>query len=183
MRHALFAFKGRDRCFVGTGANALASLDLRQGGLVWRQALAAGDSILAMALVPKPASVVSLSAQGLRAWRAGDGTLLWDAAMEGAGGSSMLRVLPDVTRDGSSDIAVLAGGKLRVRCLFIGETHAGLVPCLGHDPRFCMPQVVSGASGALVWSLQLPEEWTSMQVAVAAAAEHSALIAVGVQDG
>jgi hypothetical protein len=117
VRHALFAFKGRDRCFVGTGADVLASLDLRKGGLIWRQALAAGDSLAAITLVPKPACVVSLSAQGLRAWRAGDGTLLWDAAMEGAGGSSVLRVLPDVTGDGSSDIAVLAGGKLRVRCL------------------------------------------------------------------
>ena len=112
IRQALFAFKGRDRLFVGTAANALASLDLRKGGLIWRQTLTPDDAIAGIALVPKPASVVSLSAQGLRAWRAGDGALLWAAALEGSGGS--LRVLPDVTGDGSSDIAVLAGGRLKV---------------------------------------------------------------------
>lgn len=118
IRQTLFAFKGRDRAFVSTEANVVASINLRQGDIVWRQVLAAGDSIDAIALVPKPACVLSLSQQGrhLRAWHAGDGVLLWESLLGGSpSGNTALRVLQDVTGDGSSDIALLAGGKLQVR--------------------------------------------------------------------
>lgn len=37
--HAEFAFKGRERLFVGSQAGAIASLDTKDGSIVWRQVL------------------------------------------------------------------------------------------------------------------------------------------------
>lgn len=119
-QQVLFAFKGRDRCFVSTEANAVASLDLRDGSIVWRQTLLEEDIIDGIALLPKPAAVVSLSQQGqtLRGWHAGDGALLWELFLgnpgQGDTNSRAVKVLPDVTGDGSSDVAVLSNGKLLV---------------------------------------------------------------------
>ena len=133
IRQTLFAFKGRDRAFVSTEADVVASINLRQGDIVWRQALAPGDSIDAIALVPKPACVVSLSQQGrhLRAWHAGDGVLLWESFLGGPPSGSALRVLQDVTGNGSSDIALLAGGKLLVSTC-ARFVHACKRACLMH---------------------------------------------------
>ena len=131
VKQTLFAFKGRDRAFVSTAADVVASINLRQGDIVWRQALAAGDSIDAIALVPKPACIVALSQQGrhLRAWHAGDGVLLWESFLGGPASKSALRVLPDVTGDGSSDIAVLAAGKLQVKIHSCPAMHACMHAC------------------------------------------------------
>jgi outer membrane protein assembly factor BamB len=129
----LFAFKGRDRCFLSTEANAIASLDLRDGTIVWRQTLLPTESIDELALLPKPAAVVSLSDQGqsLRAWHASDGTFLWETVLSKSAssgklpgslplpGRTSLRVLPDVTGDGSSDIAVQANGRLQASFFFV----------------------------------------------------------------
>ena len=35
--HAEFAFRGRERVFVGTKAGVVASLDTKDGSIVWRQ--------------------------------------------------------------------------------------------------------------------------------------------------
>ena len=117
---ALYAFKGRDRVFVSTDKSVVASLDLRDGRIIWRQVLLPEDTVDAIALTPKPAAVVSLSQkdQTLRAWHAGDGTLLWECVL-GSGvdaveGPGQILVLPDVTGDGSTDIGVLGGRKLQV---------------------------------------------------------------------
>ncbi len=115
-----FAFKGRARCFVSTEANAIASLDLHFGHIVWRQTLLDDDAIDGIVLVPRPAAVVTLSQYGqtLRAWHAGDGALLWEnflgTSLRSGSANPNMKVLPDVTGDGSSDIAVLSNGKLLV---------------------------------------------------------------------
>ena len=117
---ALYAFKGRDRVFVSTKQSVVASLDLRDGRIIWRQVLLPEDAIDAIALTPKPAAVVSLSQkdQTLRAWHAGDGTLLWESVLgkgeDAAEEAGQILVLPDVTGDGSTDIGVLGGRKLQV---------------------------------------------------------------------
>ena len=117
---ALYAFKGRDRVFVSTEKSVVASLDLRDGRITWRQVLLPEDTIDAIALTPKPAAVVSLSRkdQTLRAWHAGDGTLLWESVLgrgaEAAEEPGQILVLPDVTGDGSTDIGVLGGKNLQV---------------------------------------------------------------------
>ena len=117
---ALYAFKGRDRVFVSTDESVVASLDLRDGRIIWRQVLLPEDTIDAIALTPKPAAVVSLSQkdQTLRAWHAGDGTLLWESVLGSGGdaveGPGQILVLPDVTGDGSTDIGVLGARKLQV---------------------------------------------------------------------
>lgn len=118
-----FAFKGRDRCFVATEANAIASLDLHDGKIIWRQTLL-DDAINGIVLVPRPAAVVTLSQYGqtLRAWHAGDGALLWENflgnSLHSGAAIQSLKVLPDVTGDGSSDVAVLSNGKLSVSSCF-----------------------------------------------------------------
>lgn len=115
-----FAFKGRDRCFVATEANAIASLDLQDGKIVWRHTLLEDDTINGIVLVPRPAAVVTLSQYGqtLRAWHARDGALLWESflgnSLHSAAAIPFMRVLPDVTGDGSSDIAVLSNRMLLV---------------------------------------------------------------------
>ena len=120
VKHALYAFKGRDRLFVSTEKSVIASLDLRDGRIIWRQVLLPDEEVEGIALTPKPAAVVSLTRKGqtLRAWHAGDGTLIWEsilASTESAVESpGQLLVLPDVTGDGSTDIAVLGGSKLQV---------------------------------------------------------------------
>lgn len=119
----LFAFKGRDRCFLSTVANVVASVDLRDGSIVWRQTFLESDSIDDIALIPKPAAVSSVSDHGrtLRAWHAGDGALLWETVLSSRVSSNAdqpedvaLKVLPDVNGDGSSDIALLANRRLQV---------------------------------------------------------------------
>lgn len=120
---ALYAFKGRDRVFVSTAKSVIASLDLKDGRVVWRQVLLPEDRIEAIALTPKPAAVLSLSRKGqsLRAWHAGDGTLIWESTLRSSevGGSEsqipgQVLALPDITGDGSTDIAVLGSNKLQV---------------------------------------------------------------------
>ena len=77
-----------------------------------------GDSIDALVLVPRPASILSLSRQGtiLRAWNALDGTLLWERVVANAptASKSVITILPDVTGDGSSDIFIAADSKAQV---------------------------------------------------------------------
>lgn len=120
---AMYAYKGRDRVFVSTEQSVIASLDLRDGKIIWRQVLLPDDTVEAIALTPKPAAVVSLSKRGqtLRAWHAGDGVLLWESPLMAEVGDTtagaspgQLVVLADVTGDGSADIAVLGGKKLQV---------------------------------------------------------------------
>jgi outer membrane protein assembly factor BamB len=120
---ALYAFKGRDRVFVSTAKSVIASLDLKDGRIVWRQVLLPEDRVEAIALMPKPAAVVSLSRRGqsLRAWHAGDGTLIWENTLgssevgdSGAQYPGQVLVLSDITGDGSTDIAVLSSNKLQV---------------------------------------------------------------------
>ena len=120
VKDALYAFKGRDRLFVSTEKSVIASLDLRDGRITWRQVLLPDEVVEGIALTPKPAAVVSLIRKGqtLRAWHAGDGTLLWESILASkepaAEVPEQLLVLPDVTGDGSTDIAVLGGGRLQV---------------------------------------------------------------------
>lgn len=61
---AVFAPRGRPRVYVATEEGVLASLNARDGSIVWRQVLPEGDSLLQLAVSPKPAAVVTLSAQG-----------------------------------------------------------------------------------------------------------------------
>ncbi len=120
VKDALYAFKGRDRLFVSTEKSVIASLDLRDGRITWRQVLLPDEEVEGIALTPKPAAVVSLIRKGqtLRAWHAGDGTLLWESILASKESAvdipSRLLVLPDVTGDGSTDIAVLGGSRLQV---------------------------------------------------------------------
>ena len=104
--------------FVASTASAVASLDTRDGSIAWRQVLGEDDIIDALVLVPRPASVVTLSSRGrmLRAWHALDGTLLWEkvASHGAASNAASVLVLPDITGDGSSELAVSVGSKLQV---------------------------------------------------------------------
>ncbi len=123
--HAEFAFKSRERIFLATESNVVASLDLRDGSIAWRQVLAESDSVEAVALLPKPAAFASLSSGGrhLRLWQAHDGGLLWEQLVETKQQSqpqnagAQLLVLPDVTGDGASELAVFANGGLQVQTL------------------------------------------------------------------
>ena len=76
------------------------------------------DQVDALVLVPRPASVLTLSRQGriLRAWHALNGGLLWEkvVADSSAAHQPSVIVLPDVTGDGSSEVAVISGTKLQV---------------------------------------------------------------------
>ena len=104
--------------FVASTASAVASLDTRDGSIAWRQVLGKDDIIGALVLVPRPASVVTLSSRGrmLRAWHALDGTLLWEKVVSdsAASAAASVLVLPDITGDGSSELAVSVGLKLQV---------------------------------------------------------------------
>lgn len=42
--HAEFAFRGRERVFLGTAAGVVASLDTRDGSVAWRQVLSTTHS-------------------------------------------------------------------------------------------------------------------------------------------
>lgn len=127
---AEFAFRSRERVFVATDSNVVASLDLRDGSVAWRQVLAASDTVEALGLLPKPAAVVTLSSdrengEYLRLWQAHDGALLWEQLLDwtvseqprataSATAKPALLVLPDVTRDGASELAFFAHGQLLV---------------------------------------------------------------------
>ncbi len=200
-KQILFAFKGRDRCFVSTESNAVASVDLRDGSIVWRQTLLEDDAIDGIALVPKPAAVVSLSQQGqtLRAWHAGDGALLWELflgnPLRAVSDSRAWKVLPDVTGDGSSDIAVLSNGKLLVRTTSLQSlqiTHDQLLlqrvfpssnatyGMVNDVNSHVQSQVVSGNSGKLVWTLNLPSDWVTTQLSVTTHADELVLAVTGI---
>lgn len=133
VKHALHAFKGRDRLFVSTEKSVVASLDLRDGRITWRQVLLSDEEIVGIALTPKPAAVVSLTRKGqtLRAWHAGDGTLIWESTLASKESTvespGQLLVLPDVTGDGSTDIAVLGGSKLQVMLMQLPQPCAMLL--------------------------------------------------------
>ena len=112
-----FAFKNRERAFVATEKNVVASFDTRDGSTIWRQVLSESDLLQHIALIPRPASVASLSSGGrhLRLWNALDGSLLWEKLLSPVrpGLGSALSALPDVTGDGNSELAVLSGGQLQ----------------------------------------------------------------------
>lgn len=105
------------------------ALNLRKRTL---QVLEEGFGIDALTLVPRPASVITLNKQGglLRAWHALDGTLLWEKPISGGPSTHppSLLVLPDVTGDGSSEIAVATGQQLQACPLLI---------CLLKQPGIC----------------------------------------------
>lgn len=77
------------------------------------------DPVDALSLVPRPASVLTLSRGGrvLRAWHALDGAILWEKVVADTTAKQQpaVLVLPDITGDGSSEVAVVSGTKLQVR--------------------------------------------------------------------
>ncbi|KAK9816030.1 hypothetical protein WJX74_010737, partial [Apatococcus lobatus] len=155
---AEFAFRSRERVFLATEANVVSSLDLRDGSIAWRQVLVESDTVKALALLPKPPAVATLSASGpseeyLRLWQAHDGGLLWERLVEGlhseqtsataAAAAAVtakpaLLVLPDVTGDGASELAVFAQRQL---------------------------QVLSGSSGEVLWKTSALQHWPDVQLA------------------
>lgn len=64
---AKFALRGRTRLFVASDEAVVACLDARNGGMLWRQVLPQGDVVGQMALLQRPAALVTWSATSRQA--------------------------------------------------------------------------------------------------------------------
>ena len=58
---ARFALRGRTRVFVASDEAVVACLDARSGSLLWRQVLPEAEVVQQMAILQKPAAIVTLS--------------------------------------------------------------------------------------------------------------------------
>ena len=69
-----------DRLAVATKSNVVALLSASTGDIIWRQVLHTSDQLQEIAVLNKPAAVLSLSSSAtvLRAWQFTDGALLWE---------------------------------------------------------------------------------------------------------
>ena len=137
VQHAAFAGgKGAKRVFVSTDQGAIGALNLRTGGIAWRQVLEQGDVVDKLVIAGRMLVTLSSSGKYLRAWALKDGNLLWevvtysaaapsaDAAAEAERdrGVDLLPLGGDVDNDGAEDILVLARGEVQLRSLADGIT-------------------------------------------------------------
>ena len=114
------------RCYAltraGGGQALVAALNTRTGGVEWRRALPPGEA--GDGVVVAGAAAVTLSGRGsrLRAWRLGDGALLWDAAAAGGASGAALLALNKHGAAGvaGSDCVVVALGGDAVAALDCG---------------------------------------------------------------
>ena len=143
IEYAEFAFKSRERVFLAAETNVVASLDLRDGSVAWRQVLAESEAVSAIALLPKPAAIATLSSSGkhLQLWQAHDGGLLWDQMLDSQQRgrpqdmTPQLLVIPDLTADSASELAIFANGELQV-CFMHAFMELADVP---HCTSLCGP--------------------------------------------
>lgn len=121
--HAL----GRDRTALATTSNVVAVISSTSGDIVWRQILHTTDQLQHIAVLSKPAAVLTLSSAGsiLRAWQQSDGALLWEqhmAAQATAQGSlsnvSALAVVSESTAGSSQKVAVTTVDGTKVCCTY-----------------------------------------------------------------
>lgn len=109
---------GKDRLVVSTASNVLATQSATSGTIIWRQILHQTDQLQSLAILSKPAAVVSLSNSSslLRAWRSSDGALLWEKRIQSSTRTTnvLLSVVPEATLGAGEGIAVVAGGDVQV---------------------------------------------------------------------
>lgn len=115
----------RDRIAVATASNVIAVVSSTTGDIVWRQILHASDQLQHIAVLSKPAAVLSLSSSGtlLRAWQQTDGTLLWEqrlsAQVPSAKSSSALSALsaiPEAAAGHKVLVTTADGSKVGCNC-------------------------------------------------------------------
>ena len=89
----------RDRVAIATASNVIAVLSSSTGDIVWRQVLHSSDQLQHIAILSKPAAVLSLSSSGtvLRAWQQSDGSLLWEQQLLPRSPSAKLSALSVVS--------------------------------------------------------------------------------------
>lgn len=126
---------GRDRIAVATASNVIAVLSSTTGDIVWRQVLHSSDQLQHIAVLSKPAAVLSLSSSGtvLRAWQQTDGSLLWEQylpARSPPAKLSALSVIPEATAGGGQKVIVTTAGGSKV--------------CHSHTIRKCTQSTAPG---------------------------------------
>ncbi|KAJ4794493.1 ER membrane protein complex subunit 1 [Rhynchospora pubera] len=117
VKHAVFHTQktGRRRVVVSTEENAIASLDLRTGDILWRHVLGKNDAVDQIGL-SLGKYVLTLSSQGsvLRAWNLPDGQMVWETDLQISNPSnSFLHALGNVKSGRDSLSLVCNGGSIR----------------------------------------------------------------------
>ena len=117
---------GKDHLIVSTTSNVLAALKLKTGSILWRQVLHSSDQLQSFVVLSKPAAVVSLSNSSslLRAWRSGDGVLLWEKRIQPSSEPrAALSALPETVVGAGEGIVVSSGGRVQARLSYDSPTH------------------------------------------------------------
>eukprot|EP00898_Chlorokybus_atmophyticus_P007941 jgi/Chlat1/8148/Chrsp76S00608 len=111
----------RKRVVVATEQSVLATLNLRDASIVWRQVFAEHDPIDKVLLAKKTIVSISSHGQRVRAWSLLDGALIWEHLIIS---TSDLHVQPShedavliTLDDGTDALSVLAGGSIQLLSL------------------------------------------------------------------
>ena len=138
------------RCYAltraGGGQALVAALNTRTGGVEWRRALPPGEAGDGVVVAGNAAVTLSGRGSRLRAWRLGDGALLWDAAAAGGASGAALLALNKHGAAGvaGSDCVVVALGGDAVAALDCGAGR----PVAGF-PWYAEPEDDAKLAGAL----------------------------------
>ena len=157
---------GRDKIAVATASNVIAVLSSTTGDIVWRQVLHSSDQLQHIAVLSKPAAVLSLSSSGtvLRAWQQIDGSLLWEQYLPAQAPSaklSVLSVIPEATVGSGQKVIVTTAIGSKV-CHYLAVSSSTLpADCTCHlsanmTAWLAVKQQVSHYSSALFVLTALP---------------------------
>ncbi|GMH35035.1 hypothetical protein BSKO_02903 [Bryopsis sp. KO-2023] len=109
------------RLSVGTDANIVATLNLRDGDILWRREFGADDVLSGVVVVEKTSTVISLSGGGVRAWDQLHGGLVWERPLGSAASyNGSLGILSD-GGDGEPIVVLLYGRVLKALDVVDGE--------------------------------------------------------------
>lgn len=119
--NAVAFIPGRERIYVATNQNLLASLQTKAGSVAWRHKYTAQDTLDKILALQKPALVLAASKGGkyLRAWDALEGGFKWESLVfegqssVGPEGSCDLAAV-DLGSSKGQAVAVAASDKLQV---------------------------------------------------------------------
>lgn len=135
----------KDRLYVSTRQNLIASLSSTNGSIAWRRTFNDKDPLGRLLVLEKPSCVISVSRGGkfVRAWDPQDGAFKWEAVVAPHFPAVDARFDVAAVRLGSSSsqcLAIAAGDRLQVCCIpcnvSVWGQHAWssavprLVPCL-----------------------------------------------------
>lgn len=129
---------GRERVYVATSQNLLASLQTKAGSVAWRRRYTDQDPLGKILALQKPAIVLAVSKGGkyLRAWDVVDGGFRWEVLVyesqaAAAAQSSCDIAAVDLGGSRGQAVAVAAGDKLKVcMCLLFGSAPAVCSFCM-----------------------------------------------------